>query len=763
MPLWFATATVLGAGALSAFAPADYFPPPDSQSGWRALTDAREVRRATGIDTRKLDEAFEFIKTTSKHGGLLVARKGWLIYERYFGRAHRDATPNTASCGKSFTSIALGILMAERPDLFPDGLEQKVFTPKYFPPEAFPLSDPGRAQINLGQLLAMTAGIRGNNPGYIHGKEVTLDPAGPDGWLSVVDPMALGKMDGARNTITLWCKPGEGYSYASSSPHLASILLRHVTGMELQQFVEQRLARPMGWGRFGWGYRRPELHGVRSAPAELMAHTPGGGGIAPRATDMLRFAYLLQREGRWNDRQLVPAAYIRHSSRRSPYNPHYPYSLQFQLNDDGHVRGVPRDAFWKMGSGGFCFCVVPSLDLVIYRLGGGDGAYDPSDTGLPALPDSVFKYDGSRESWKQPPVDAPIEVRRKLPEIAVERTLEMVVASADVPSPTGKPVWPVPDWQRASSPEEAGMSRAGLERYVAWLRSKAEGEPFGTIIVRSGKIVREYYGSGAGAGSKWEIGSIRKSVTSALLGMAIAEKKLSLDTVVYDVWPEISRITGAEKDKQIRMRHLATNTSGWMTASRPGETWLYNNAACTAGGAVIGRVYGMKEDRIAPLVAERIARKIHAGWDCYHYDQKLSPGSHRQPGPKLAIDSNLRDVARYGYLWLREGEWNGVQIIPREYVREARRNQVAGLGGHYGYWWFTNDGKALLPGAPDDAFFHVGNGKNNRRTVLLVVPSLDLVVVVGTGAGAYDITSGYESQPVGKVDEWICKILEALL
>jgi CubicO group peptidase (beta-lactamase class C family) len=327
---------------------------------------------------------------------------------------------------------------------------------------------------------------------------------------------------------------------------------------------------------------------------------------------------------------------------------------------------------------------------------------------------------------------------------------------------TERIIWPAPDWQKASSPDEAGMSAIGLEHYVAWLRSKAEGEPFGTVIVRRGKIVCEYYGGGASAGSKWEIGSIRKSVASALLGIAIAEGKLSLDTLVYDVWPEIYRITGAQKDKQIRVRHLASQTSGWMTASGPGEAWLYNNAACTAGSAVIGRVYRVAQDRMAPLAAERIAKVIGARWDCYHFDAEFSPGNHGKPGPKLAIDSNLRDVARYGYLWLRHGEWNGVQVVPKDYVREACRNQVANLGGHYGYWWFTNDGRVLLPGAPEDAFFHVGMGRENRRTVLVIVPSLDLVAAVGTGAGAYDITSDYESHPVTKVDEWMRKILEAV-
>jgi CubicO group peptidase (beta-lactamase class C family) len=327
----------------------------------------------------------------------------------------------------------------------------------------------------------------------------------------------------------------------------------------------------------------------------------------------------------------------------------------------------------------------------------------------------------------------------------------------------GPAIWPEPDWQEHANPEEAGMSAAGVDNYVAWLRSRAGGEPFGTVIVRYGKIVCECYGSGATARSQWEIGSIRKSVMSALLGMAIRDGKLTLDTPAYEVWPEIYRLTGADKDKRIRVRHLATNTSGWMTAAGPGEVWLYNNAACTAGGMVLGRVFRAPEDLVAPVVMERVASVIHAhDWRAYHFKGTFSPGHHSNPGPKLAIDSNLRDLARYGYLWLRGGEWNGRQVIPREYVLEATRNQAARLGGHYGYWWFTNDGKVLLPAAPADAFYHVGNGIKDRRTVLLIAPSLDLLAVIGTGARAYDLTKGYKEQPVAVVNEWISQVLEAV-
>lgn len=80
---------------------------------------------------------------------------------------------------------------------------------------------------------------------------------------------------------------------------------------------------------------------------------------------------MLLREGRWGDRQVVPREYVAHAARRSPYNPHYPYSLQFSVNTEGEIGGLPRDAFWKAGSGGHAFYVVPSLALLSGTWGAG--------------------------------------------------------------------------------------------------------------------------------------------------------------------------------------------------------------------------------------------------------------------------------------------------------------------------------------------------------------------------------------------------------
>jgi CubicO group peptidase (beta-lactamase class C family) len=330
------------------------------------------------------------------------------------------------SIGKMFTSAACGIMLSEQGSRFPEGLAQKVFTREYLP-EAFPLSDPRMAAIQLGNLLTMTSGIQaavyatpgretvataGHLTGIVHGENVELP-----NWVSP-DPVhdQVQDQDGSALHGKMWTSPGEGYLYGRD-PHIASIVLRRVVGMELQAYLDQKLAQPMGWGQWGYATHRP---------GGSLPHTPGEGGIALHSTDALRFGYLLARQGRWENRQLLPLAYLELLSRPSPFNPHSPFSLQFEVNTDGHVAGAPRDAFFKSGAGGFGLYVVPSLDMVIYKMSSLNAeTYDPSATGLPL----TYTPDTSRDPWTPHPfnqfMDGPISG-----DVGVRRALEMVVASA---------------------------------------------------------------------------------------------------------------------------------------------------------------------------------------------------------------------------------------------------------------------------------------------------------------------------------------------
>jgi CubicO group peptidase (beta-lactamase class C family) len=342
------------------------------------------------------------------NGGLLVVRHGYLVYEKYFGKAQRNVNPDMASTGKAYTSIACGIMLNEFHDKIPEGLDQKVFTEKYLP-EAVPLDDPRRAEITLGQLLCMTAGYwgEGQSPvGIIHGVAKPLKP---------VPGQNIRDLDMSSLHVPLWVAPGGGYSYSSPSPHIASIVLRHVTGMELQDYINERLAKPMGWGPWGYCLHRGDF---------LMPHANGAGSTAVHATDALRMAYCLLHEGKWRDKQLVPAEYIAKCHAPSKYNPHTPFSLQFEQNSDGHILAAPRDAFFKSGAGGFCLYIIPSLDTVIYKLGGKDAQYDPALTGLPQPP----VLDHSRENW-QPIPRTPFNEGSLAGNDGLYRILEYVTAS----------------------------------------------------------------------------------------------------------------------------------------------------------------------------------------------------------------------------------------------------------------------------------------------------------------------------------------------
>lgn len=386
---------------------AGYFPPPDRQGGWRTPKDAAAIRKLAGIDPTRLERVWDFTQRCTQNGGILVVRHGYLVLEKYFGRAHRNANPDMASTGKAYTSIACGIMLKEFKDKIPDGLDQKVFTPQYLP-EAFPLDDPRKANITLGQLLCMSAGYHGEgtSPGVVKGEVVPLTP---------VPGQNIRDLDNSSLRVPLWTDPGAGYSYSSPAPHIASIVLRHVTGMELRDYINERLAKPQGWGPWDYCLHRGDF---------VMPHANGAGSTAVHATDALRFGYCLLRNGKWGNKQLVPADYIAKCNQPLPYNPHTPFSLQFEHNADGHVAGAPRDAFYKSGAGGFGIFVVPSLDVVIYKLGGNNGQYDPSLTGLP----QAFDYDGSRDNWKPLP-RTPFNEGSLGGDDGLRRVLEMVTSA----------------------------------------------------------------------------------------------------------------------------------------------------------------------------------------------------------------------------------------------------------------------------------------------------------------------------------------------
>ena len=162
-------------------------------------------------------------------------------------------------------------------------------------------------------------------------------------------------LDRSSFRTVMWTNAGAGYSYSSPAPHIASMVLRHVTGMELKDYIDERLAKPMGWGAWDYCLDRGNF---------TMPHANGAGEHRRACHGCPAFGYCLLQGGKWGEKQVVPADYVALCNKPSPFNPHSPYTLMFEQNTDGHVAGAPRDAFFKSGAGGFGLMIVPSLDIV---------------------------------------------------------------------------------------------------------------------------------------------------------------------------------------------------------------------------------------------------------------------------------------------------------------------------------------------------------------------------------------------------------------
>jgi CubicO group peptidase (beta-lactamase class C family) len=311
----------------------------------------------------------------------------------------------------------------------------------------------------------------------------------------------------------------------------------------------------------------------------------------------------------------------------------------------------------------------------------------------------------------------------------------------------------------------AGLSMNRVKELLNWITEKTQDRSYGCIILRAGRMGVEQYGGGFAADSLFEIGSIRKSFNSALIGNGLKEGRINMDLIAGDIWPDLSDISGDSADENITVHQLVSGISGWLTDDSPGTTFRYNNAGFTAAEKVVARLYGFVNDEIAPEIEKRFKGVLNArSWRVYHFSNPFDPLDIDNPGPKLAIDSTLRDLIKWGLLWLNNGIWDGKERIPSEYVKLATglvNPQIA--NARYGYNWFVNAGKMLWPLAPADSYGHAGFGtfkpsERDSRAFLWICPSLNMVAAV-----VADIEVGFANDflevPMALTAEWIARVV----
>ncbi|NLE44776.1 MAG: beta-lactamase family protein [Chloroflexi bacterium] len=341
-----------------------YFPPPESGGGWRLAKEQDDSLRLAGIDVGALGPARAWNAAFGITSSVAVVRKGYLVAEWYEGGAQPDTRFNIYSCSKSFTGTAYGLLFDDvRNGVHRDTAAVDLDTPAYSHiPEGRPLSDPRKEAITLRHLLSMSSGIRGEASG-IGGL-----PVDPD-----VNQFAAAvghrPFRSERTGEELWADklaadPGTLWDYSDPAFAHLSLAHYHITGRELDEVIGERVLAAIGteaatWDRIGMDDGR------------YGRHTLANSGVHVSARELARFGYLMVRGGAWAGKQIIAPWWTEIAAQSSqPMNPGY--GLTWWVNTGGALwDGVPHDAFSAMGFNCNLCCVIPSLDLVVVRIGAG--------------------------------------------------------------------------------------------------------------------------------------------------------------------------------------------------------------------------------------------------------------------------------------------------------------------------------------------------------------------------------------------------------
>jgi len=355
----------LSAGLLVA---ATYYPPSESAGGWRRCGNDADVQNNAGMDPQRLHLIGQ--GQSQLYGGpwaIVIVRRGYLVAEWFGVPAMPATTFDVWSATKSATGIAVGMLLDDsRNHRLPGNATIDLDSPVYdFIPEGHPLTDPRKEKIQLKHLLSMTSGIPGESQGVLG---VAVAPGNGE------FEFALGREPNrfGISAAKMMADPGQRWDYSDAGFAHLSLIFAKVSGREIGDYMRERVFQPIGIQNFGWD--------LQGGAGHIGPHTNAHSGLRLSARDFARLGYLMAHHGQWEGKQIVPGWWIDLATRSSQeLNRNYGYT--FWVNTDGtHWSATPRDAFAFQGYGSNRCYVVPSLDLVVVRLG-----YAP-----PVLPDNAI-------------------------------------------------------------------------------------------------------------------------------------------------------------------------------------------------------------------------------------------------------------------------------------------------------------------------------------------------------------------------------------
>ena len=336
---------------------------------------------------------------------------------------------------------------------------------------------------------------------------------------------------------------------------------------------------------------------------------------------------------------------------------------------------------------------------------------------------------------------------KKLTYILMVLVIMSLAVSCSGPAETVTPehgeYWPTDGW-RTSTPEEQGMDSALLDQITEYF-DENNLDIHSVVVVRNGYIVwEEYPGFLYDQGMLHVVHSITKSFVSALIGIAIREGHIDgIDQKMTELFPDRTIQNLDERKEKITLEHLLTMKAGmewdeWryaysdpqnhyiraITSEDPFQYVLDTPMATDPG--LVWNYNGGTSHLLSFLVTEATGQDTHDFAKKYLFEPLGITQSEWNRdkhgicfgGGELYLEP--RDMAKFGYLYLNGGEWDGEQVVPADFVAASVKTQsTLSVSRGYGYQsWWTYPQLGVYDAA----------GLDGQR--IYVVPELKLVVVV---------------------------------
>jgi len=343
--------------------------------------------------------------------------------------------------------------------------------------------------------------------------------------------------------------------------------------------------------------------------------------------------------------------------------------------------------------------------------------------------------------------------------------------------------WPVPDWNVEKN-FNANMSGKQCTDFVNFSNGQKDFLTEGLVVIKDGSLQYENYDNTYNKNTPHALWSITKTITGALLGIAVREGKISLDQNLNEFYP---RPNALKNYKDIKIKNLFYLDTGFIwnefysgdVRSSPVVNMLYGNGhsdimAYAANKEIIqegpGQVWNYSTG--TPAITMGVLKKVygeeydHFPWTALFKPLGMSNISFERDAKGVfnggsSVFATPREMAKFGYLYLNNGKWQDKEILSEDWIKKTLQvspgylakgtvvHNITDDGVFGGSIWLNRPAKngfgKPYPTSPEDMFL----ARGHHGQLIIVLPTQKMVIA----------RTGFDHEYNSKIDEFVSRAI----